>query len=441
MCSQQIGGVWSDGYVSPAFYALSITKSGTGSVTSYPSGINCGSTCSASFNGSVTLAATPASGSYFAGWSGDCTGTGSCVVTMNAARNVTANFKPKPFVANTTTSITPTSATITTTITVNTVDAGKQGAVYVTAWIPSTGLASLGIMAASLNHAMSLTVTDDNPYLGGEVNSRQETLGEMLATSGTTWVLVQKTSTGWALVVNGQLIPYATGVLGSLNSAMSILNNTDPTKLLGSQFCVGYGTSDTEMITSGKMQAVAIIPDATGNAAANGSCNVANVVVEFYNTNLDNYFITADAGEAAQVDNGMARAGAAPATPSSRAAPPLSAASTAATRPAQLAFLYGQSGGMPGAEGPANPRRRSAQAHREELEFREPGFRVDAADHGRGQRRLSRRHHAGVPRLQQRLCAGRRFQPPHHRQPDGDPAGGKQGLEQRGRGDVRAELR
>ncbi len=76
--------------------SLSVTKMGTGSgtVTSSPAGINCGSTCTTSFaNGaSVTLSATAASGSTFAGWSGDCSGTGNCALSMTAARNVTATF-------------------------------------------------------------------------------------------------------------------------------------------------------------------------------------------------------------------------------------------------------------------------------------------------------------------------------------------------------------
>jgi secreted trypsin-like serine protease/subtilisin family serine protease len=56
--------------------------------------INCGSVCSASFytNNIVTLNATAASGSTFTGWSGACSGTGSCVVTMSAAKTVTASF-------------------------------------------------------------------------------------------------------------------------------------------------------------------------------------------------------------------------------------------------------------------------------------------------------------------------------------------------------------
>ena len=77
--------------------ALTVAKAGGGggTVTSTPAGIDCGSTCSANFGSgaSVALAAAPAAGSFFAGWSGACTGTGACNVTMSAARNVTATFK------------------------------------------------------------------------------------------------------------------------------------------------------------------------------------------------------------------------------------------------------------------------------------------------------------------------------------------------------------
>jgi beta-xylosidase len=77
-------------------YGLTVTKAGTGSgtVTSSPAGISCGSTCNATYASgtSVTLSAAAGSGASFAGWSGACTGTGSCVLTMTAARSVTATF-------------------------------------------------------------------------------------------------------------------------------------------------------------------------------------------------------------------------------------------------------------------------------------------------------------------------------------------------------------
>jgi hypothetical protein len=75
---------------------LTVVKmgNGTGTVTSSPAGVNCGSTCSYSFTtgSAVTLTAVAGSGSAFTGWSGACSGTGSCVVTMSAAASVNATF-------------------------------------------------------------------------------------------------------------------------------------------------------------------------------------------------------------------------------------------------------------------------------------------------------------------------------------------------------------
>lgn len=78
-------------------YTLTVSRAGDGSgtVISSPTGINCGADCTAPYNSGtlVTLTATPASGSIFTGWSGGvCSGTGSCTVTMDTAKSVTATF-------------------------------------------------------------------------------------------------------------------------------------------------------------------------------------------------------------------------------------------------------------------------------------------------------------------------------------------------------------
>jgi hypothetical protein len=77
-------------------FALSITKSGAGSgtVKSNVGTINCGGVCSASFASgtAVTLVAVAASGSKFAGWSGGCTGSGQCTVTVTADTTAGARF-------------------------------------------------------------------------------------------------------------------------------------------------------------------------------------------------------------------------------------------------------------------------------------------------------------------------------------------------------------
>jgi hypothetical protein len=84
------------GYVFPSRVSLTVSRTGfgTGTVTSAPAGIDCGSSCSANFDTAqvVSLAAVPMGTSSFTGWSGACTGAGSCQVTMDTAANVTASF-------------------------------------------------------------------------------------------------------------------------------------------------------------------------------------------------------------------------------------------------------------------------------------------------------------------------------------------------------------
>jgi hypothetical protein len=79
------------------YQQLKVNKTGTGGgrITSSPAGIDCGQDCSAALpQGSlVTLTADPDTGSTFSGWSGDCSGTGDCEITMDAQKTITATFE------------------------------------------------------------------------------------------------------------------------------------------------------------------------------------------------------------------------------------------------------------------------------------------------------------------------------------------------------------
>ena len=80
----------------PPTFSLAVTTSGSGSgtISSSPGGINCGADCSEAYTQgtAVTLSAAPAANSVFDGWSGACSGTGNCVVAMDAAKSLNAAF-------------------------------------------------------------------------------------------------------------------------------------------------------------------------------------------------------------------------------------------------------------------------------------------------------------------------------------------------------------
>ena len=82
-------------------YWLVVTKAGTGAGTGTITGpgINCGTDCSEAFlpDTEVTLSATPDTiSTTFDGWSGACTGVGTCIVTLSTTRSVTATFSGVP---------------------------------------------------------------------------------------------------------------------------------------------------------------------------------------------------------------------------------------------------------------------------------------------------------------------------------------------------------
>ena len=91
-----------DGGIVPQ-YQLTVTKGGSGKGTVQASGLTCGSsTCRGSYSEGevVTITARVLAGSYFDGWT-DCDApTGeTCVMTMNASKNISVSFKQFPAIS------------------------------------------------------------------------------------------------------------------------------------------------------------------------------------------------------------------------------------------------------------------------------------------------------------------------------------------------------
>jgi len=79
---------------------LTVSREGAGfgSVSSSLAGIECGESCSAGYDqgAKVTLTAEASPGSEFVGWSGACSGSGECRLTLGADAAVGARFEPIP---------------------------------------------------------------------------------------------------------------------------------------------------------------------------------------------------------------------------------------------------------------------------------------------------------------------------------------------------------
>ncbi len=93
------GSLSGNTYTTGAITALQVAKAGSsagiGTITSNPTGINCGNNCSYAFahGTNVTLTAKPDPAYVFNGWTGACSGLNPvCTVSMNAAKTATAEF-------------------------------------------------------------------------------------------------------------------------------------------------------------------------------------------------------------------------------------------------------------------------------------------------------------------------------------------------------------
>ena len=178
-------------------YGLNVAKSGSGSgtVTSNPAGISCGSDCSYAFTQTsvVTLTAQADADSIFTSWSGGgCSGTGTCSVTMDADITVTATF----ILANIPPEISPKEGTIGTELTIGGSGFGtKKGKLLINGiaakiakdgWAPNQIISTINTIPLPVDvaHPVSVVVNKVSILLDGTFTVRMPVLDELLVSTG-----------------------------------------------------------------------------------------------------------------------------------------------------------------------------------------------------------------------------------------------------------------
>jgi len=147
----------------PPTISVSLSGSGTGTVSSAPAGINCPAQCSRSFPSgtAVSLTAAPASGSGFDGWIGPCSGTGTCTFSATNDQIVGAAFNLPDFSIATSPSTTPTvapGASATFSIMIGAIG-GASGAVTLGCSAPTAQGVSCTVSPTSVKPGGSATLT------------------------------------------------------------------------------------------------------------------------------------------------------------------------------------------------------------------------------------------------------------------------------------------
>ncbi len=176
----------------------------------------------------VTPTATPGPNAVFQGWSGACSGTGPCAVTMNADEDVTATFGPRQvatllvlsgspspsaFMANVTFTATVSPAEAAGTVTIG------EGATALGSCVLSSGRCAFSTSAlAAGSHSLTAAYNGDSSFAGSTANATQvvnpatlavDYVGDEFVPPGTTRARLRAQLTGPAACLRNQAIAFA----------------------------------------------------------------------------------------------------------------------------------------------------------------------------------------------------------------------------------------
>ena len=299
-------------------YALTVSTSGSGTVTSTDGDISCGSSCNHSYTSgtSVTLNASAASGWTFSGWSGACSGTGSCAITMTQAQSATATFVASTStLALTPSNLTFSSQTTGTTSTAQAVGLQNSGTAALNAPTITISGTNAGDFGQSSNcqssigagnscsiavtftptaagtRTATLTVTDSNASNSGQTVALSGT-GAIAATTTTLTVAPNPTTVGTTVVFTANV----TGG-GSTGLTGGVTFNDGSTQLgTGTLNSSGVATYSSSSLSVG-MHTVTAVYSGNATSAASTSPAVSVAIQDFSLSAATTSTVTVTAGQ------------------------------------------------------------------------------------------------------------------------------------------------
>ena len=249
---------------------VKIEGTGFGDVASDPSGISCynpipgynyfaAPDCTEPYSSgtSVTLTATPAQGSTFVGWDIECTGTGSCTVTVDKAKTVAAKFESdKPIVGDPSKPVTQPPVVQTSYVITDGAMADDAAAANVEGTLGNATV-TVQLDLSKVLPASFAADTSYNVYVAARVPGRQ--IGSVVDA----WFVKTKIADldTWQELTS-PIASYLQNVAsGSVDQQIliEIIRDSDITTLIGTEVYIGYGTSDTEMLEARRYRGVYIV--------------------------------------------------------------------------------------------------------------------------------------------------------------------------------------
>jgi len=244
-------------YSTHATLTITFAGAGRGSVVSASPAITCTATCLnvITYGTTLTLTAAPETPNFtFAGWSGACSGTGTCVITLEGDQNVTATFNVTGATSTATATATNTTTPTNTATPTHTATATPTGSATNTASPTATPtcacLPTTTPPTATPTGSATTTATATSTSSATVATATQTATNTATATATQTATPQATATASQTATPNANTIPPSGGVITNVTQGLTVTLNFPP-GVLTETITVTLGLTGSHPLPSG----------------------------------------------------------------------------------------------------------------------------------------------------------------------------------------------